>query len=59
MDLKTAQALVRFGLGRRGDEALPADPAIWLRRQLDQLPPREANRGPAPPMASRPCARIG
>jgi len=40
MDLNTAQALVRFGLGRRGDEPLPADPAIWLRSQLDQPNPQ-------------------
>lgn len=29
-----AQALIRFGLGRRGEEPLPADPVIWLRTQL-------------------------
>lgn len=34
MDLRTAQALIRFGLGRRGDEPLPTDPAVWLRDQL-------------------------
>ena len=36
MDEVVAQALVRFGLGRRGDEALPADPASWLITQLKQ-----------------------
>jgi uncharacterized protein (DUF1800 family) len=51
MDLNTAQALVRFGLGRRVDEPLPADPAIWLRSQLDQ---------PAPPRSEpRPSTAIG
>ncbi len=40
MDLRVAQALVRFGLGRRGQESLPSDPAGWLRRQLiDPEPP--------------------
>ena len=34
MDARTAQALIRFGLGRRGDEALPSDPVAWL---LDQV----------------------
>lgn len=27
--------MVRFGLGRRGDEALPADPVAWLQQQLN------------------------
>ena len=39
MDLRTAQALIRFGLGRRGDEPLPADPSAWLRQQLGQPDP--------------------
>ena len=34
MDIRTAQALVRFGLGRRGDEAPPSDPVSWLLSQL-------------------------
>ena len=36
MDAVVAQALVRFGLGRRGEEALPTDPAAWLIGQLRQ-----------------------
>ncbi len=36
MDTAVAQGLVRFGLGRRGEEALPADPAGWLIAQLRQ-----------------------
>jgi len=28
-------ALIRFGLGRKGNEALPTDPQAWLARQLD------------------------
>ena len=42
MDNQAAQALIRFGLGRRGTEPLPADPASWLRGQLagpDRGPP--------------------
>ena len=34
MDIRTAQALVRFGLGRRGDEAPPSNPVNWLLSQL-------------------------
>ena len=34
MDTHAAQALIRFGLGRRGQEPLPSDPAAWLRGQL-------------------------
>ncbi len=34
MDTQAAQALIRFGLGRRGQEVLPPDPAAWLRAQL-------------------------
>ena len=30
MDILAAQALVRFGLGRRGAEPLPSDPTAWL-----------------------------
>jgi uncharacterized protein (DUF1800 family) len=39
MELRTAQALVRFGLGRRGDEPLPTDPVSWLLAQLRQPDP--------------------
>lgn len=35
MDAHTAQAMIRFGLGRRGNEALPADPAAWLNDQIE------------------------
>ena len=38
MDTRTAQALIRFGLGRRGEEPLPSDPAAWLHDQLRQPP---------------------
>jgi uncharacterized protein (DUF1800 family) len=34
MDMQVAHALVRFGLGRRGSEPVPADPGSWLRLQL-------------------------
>ena len=39
MDTRTAQALVRFGLGRRGAEPLPSDPTAWLLDQLRQPDP--------------------
>jgi uncharacterized protein (DUF1800 family) len=39
MDPRTAQALIRFGLGRRGAEPLPSDPAAWLLAQLRQPDP--------------------
>jgi uncharacterized protein (DUF1800 family) len=41
MDLRTAQALIRFGLGRRGEEPLPSDPAIWLQDQLRDPDPTQ------------------
>jgi uncharacterized protein (DUF1800 family) len=34
MNAAQAQAMIRFGLGRRGYEPLPADPAAWLREQI-------------------------
>jgi hypothetical protein len=40
MDARVAQALVRFGLGRRGQESLPSDPIAWLQRQLTDPEPR-------------------
>jgi uncharacterized protein (DUF1800 family) len=39
MEQRTAQALVRFGLGRRGGEPLPADPNAWLAAQLEGADP--------------------
>ncbi|WP_158742538.1 DUF1800 family protein [Acidisphaera sp. L21] len=41
MDNHAAQAMIRFGLGRRGQEPLPDDPTAWLRAQL-----RGADPGP-------------
>ena len=34
MDTAAMQAMIRFGFGRRGSEALPTDPPAWLRAQL-------------------------
>jgi uncharacterized protein (DUF1800 family) len=42
MDNIAAQALIRFGFGRRGQTPLPDDPVAWLRGQLsgpDRGPP--------------------
>jgi len=47
MDLRTAQALIRFGLGRRGEEPLPADPAVWLNDQLRQPDPARIDPPPS------------
>ncbi|WP_158743185.1 DUF1800 family protein [Acidisphaera sp. L21] len=41
MDALQAQALIRFGLGRRGNEPLPADPAAWLKGQITRPDPSE------------------
>jgi uncharacterized protein (DUF1800 family) len=45
MDTSTAQALIRFGLGRKGSEPLPDDPHAWLARQLDGPDPALAMPG--------------
>ena len=46
MDIRTAQALVRFGLGRRAGEPLPSDPAAWLLSQLRQPDPSRLDDPP-------------
>jgi uncharacterized protein (DUF1800 family) len=46
MDTRTAQALVRFGLGRRGSEPLPPDPTAWLLDQLRQPDPTRLDDPP-------------
>jgi uncharacterized protein (DUF1800 family) len=45
-------ALNRFGLGRRRDEPLPANPKAWLTGQLSGFDPRPAAMANAPQMAS-------
>jgi uncharacterized protein (DUF1800 family) len=47
MDIRDAQALIRFGLGRRGDESLPADPAVWLQDQLQRPDPAQFDPKPS------------
>jgi uncharacterized protein (DUF1800 family) len=47
MEQRTAQALVRFGLGRRGSETLPGDPVAWLAGQLDGPDPACTGPGAA------------
>jgi uncharacterized protein (DUF1800 family) len=49
MELSATHAVIRFGLGRRGEEALPANPAAWLAHQLDG--PDPALAVPIPPFA--------
>src|SRR5476651_1380523 len=46
MDMVTAHALVRFGLGRRGAEPLPSGPAAWLLDQLQQPDPTRLDNPP-------------
>ena len=50
MDIAAAQALVRFGLGRRGTQPPPADPQGWLRDQVRGRDP--AADLPAPDLAA-------
>jgi uncharacterized protein (DUF1800 family) len=45
MDTDAAQALIRFGLGRRGAEPVPNDPAGWLAAQLNGPDPALAAPG--------------
>jgi uncharacterized protein (DUF1800 family) len=46
MDTRTATALIRFGLGRRGNEPLPSDPAAWLLDQIRQPDPTRLDNAP-------------
>src|SRR5206468_5423089 len=39
METRTAQTLIRFGLGRRGEETPPPDPTAWLLGQLARPDP--------------------
>jgi uncharacterized protein (DUF1800 family) len=39
MDTDAAHTLIRFGLGRRGAEPVPADPVAWLTAQLEGFDP--------------------
>ena len=55
MDTRTAQALVRFGLGRRPSEPLPPDPASWL---LDQLRQPDPTRLDDPPTTAKGLATL-
>jgi uncharacterized protein (DUF1800 family) len=55
MDTRTAQALVRFGLGRRGAEPLPSDPAAWL---LDQIHQPDPTRLDDPPTTAKGLAAL-
>ena len=50
-----AQALVRFGLGRRSSEPLPSDPAAWL---LDQLRQPDPTRLDDPPTTAEGLAAL-
>ncbi len=45
MDQHTAQAMIRFGLGRRGTEAIPNDPQAWLAQQVEAPDPAAFDPG--------------
>jgi uncharacterized protein (DUF1800 family) len=47
MNMQAAQAMVRFGLGRRGDEPVPDDPARWLAAQLQRPDPARIASAPS------------
>lgn len=47
MDIRTAHAFIRFGLGRRAGEPVPADPVAWLIGQLDGDDPVLAHAAPS------------
>jgi uncharacterized protein (DUF1800 family) len=47
MDTNATQAMVRFGLGARANEAAPADPAAWLRRQITEPDPTRLDPAPS------------
>jgi uncharacterized protein (DUF1800 family) len=55
MDMRTAGALGRFGLGRRGAEPLPSDPAAWL---LDQIRQPDPTRLDDPPGTAKGLAAL-
>ena len=39
MDTQSVNSVIRFGLGRRGQEPLPTDPQAWLKAQIEQPDP--------------------
>ena len=47
MDMQAVQAMVRFGLGRRGQEPVPGDPAHWLAAQLQGPDPAQIASAPS------------
>jgi uncharacterized protein (DUF1800 family) len=47
MDTTAMQAMVRFGLGAKANEAPPADPAGWLRRQITEPDPTRFDPPPS------------
>ncbi|HYZ30946.1 MAG TPA: DUF1800 domain-containing protein [Crenalkalicoccus sp.] len=50
MDMRTATAAVRFGLGRRPQDPQPGDPVAWLDRQIGPVAPQRTAPGLAPPL---------
>ncbi len=50
MDPRSSVAAIRFGLGRRPEDPVPADPVAWLEAQLARPLPQRAVPGLAPPL---------
>jgi len=50
MDPRSIVAAIRFGLGRRPDQPVPADPLAWLDAQIATPPPQRALPGLPPPL---------
>jgi len=47
MDIRAAQALIRFGLGRRSGESVPGDPSEWLQGQVTRRDPENRDTRPS------------
>jgi uncharacterized protein (DUF1800 family) len=50
MDLRSAIAAARFGLGRRPRDGIPGDPLAWLEAQIGPVAPQREVPGLAPPL---------
>jgi uncharacterized protein (DUF1800 family) len=58
MNLQSAVAAIRFGLGPRPDDQVPADPAAWLDRQIGRAAPQRVLPGFPPPLSLAQAAAL-
>jgi len=58
MDKRSAVAAVRFGLGRRPNDPVPADPTAWLDRQIGPAAPIRTAPPLAAPMSMRDATEL-